>query len=248
MKKRIWILGDSPLVEEYTSLCFEKEFDVKVRINAETIAQKLPKGATNVDEADRNVELVLELTNISAETKERNLVQLDAILPSSVPILSSSVTVTITEQAASVKQPARLIGIGAFPTLLQGSLIEFALHHQTGAATRSAAENFAASVGKLPAFVEDSVGLIMPRILCMLVNEACFAVMEGVAEASDIDIAMKLGTNYPRGPVEWAKLIGAKHIQAVVAALHAHFGEDRYRIAPLLQKAAASNSLGFVLR
>jgi 3-hydroxybutyryl-CoA dehydrogenase len=88
--------------------------------------------------------------------------------------------------------------------------------------------------------VQDSVGLVMPRILCALANEACFAIMEGVAEANDIDTAMKLGTNYPSGPVVWAGRIGWSQVLAVLKGLHGYFGEDRYRPAPLLQRMAAS--------
>ncbi len=225
MQKRIWILGDSPLVEEYTALCSEKGFDIKSDKNKE-----------------EGVDIALELTNISPDTKKTNLVQLDASFPPNVQLFSSAVTISTTEQATWLQYPSRLIGIGAFPTLLGGSLIEFAASSQTSSTTRQNAEEFAAALGKSAAFVEDSVGLVMPRILSMLVNEACFAMMEDVAEAKDIDTAMKLGTNYPHGPVEWAERVGAKHVHAVVSALYKHFGEDRYRCAPLLHKAALRNS------
>ncbi len=242
MQKRIWILGDSPLVEEYAALCVEKGFDTKIRINTDGFPKRLPKGAKQYDDSETTTDVVLELTNISSDTKRKNLVQLDQTIPSHVPLLSSSVTVTVTEQATWVKNASRLIGIGAFPTLLQGSLIEFAPSHLTDISTRTAAEELTLLLGKSAAFVEDSVGLVMPRILSMLVNEACFAMMEDVAEAKDIDTAMKLGTNYPHGPVEWAERVGAKHVHAVVSALYKHFGEDRYRCAPLLHKAALRNS------
>jgi 3-hydroxybutyryl-CoA dehydrogenase len=80
--------------------------------------------------------------------------------------------------------------------------------------------------------------MVMPRILCMLINEAYFAMMEGVADDAAIDTAMKLGTNYPRGPVEWARKIGLVHVVAVLHALQGYFGEDRYRCAPLLTREA----------
>jgi 3-hydroxybutyryl-CoA dehydrogenase len=225
MQKGIWILGDSPLVEEYTALCVEKGLSVKSGVEPNTVA-----------------DLALELTNICFETKKKNLIHFDRTLPLDVPILSSSVAVMITEQATWVLKPSRVVGIGAFPTLLQGSMIEFAVSDHTDNSTQKAAEEFATLLGKSSAFVEDSVGMVMPRILSMLINEACFATMEGVAEAKDIDTAMKLGTNYPHGPVEWAERVGAKHVHAVVSALYKHFGEDRYRCAPLLHKAALRNS------
>lgn len=220
--KNIVILGDTPLVEEYRILCNEKGYS---------------------SQPSSNVALALELTNISLETKKKNLLQLDDTLPKTIPILSSSVTVMLTEQATWVKHPSRLVGICAFPTLLQNALVEFAVSHQTSEAAKTAAIEFSSSLGKEHAFVQDSIGFVMPRILCMLANEASFAMMEGVAEAQDIDTAMKLGTNYPNGPVQWAEQIGVQQVHAVVSALYRYFGEDRYRPAPLLQKAALTGRL-----
>lgn len=222
-QKAIFIVGDDSLVDEYSSMCSTK-------------------GYKRVRKPTKTILLALELTNISCDAKQKNLRRLDKILPKKVPILSSSVTVTVTEQTTWLQHPERIIGIGAFPTLLEGSLIEFAASSQTSSITRQNAEEFASALGKSAVYVHDSIGLVMPRILCTLVNEACFAITERVASGSDIDTAMKLGTHYPRGPIEWAEKIGAKHVQAVVAALYAHFGEDRYRSAPLLRKAALHNS------
>ena len=238
MQKQIWILGDSPLVEEYTTLCVENEYDTKVLINTDGLLKGITDDETQVYEPDTMPDVVLELTNISAEAKKKNLALLDEIVPFHIPFFSSSVTITISEQATWVKYPSRLTGIGAFPTLLEHQLIEFSKSHLSGNMASGTAQEFAASLGKSAIFVKDSAGLVLPRILCALVNEACFAIMEGAAEAPAIDTAMKLGTNYPHGPVEWAERIGAKHVQAVMLALHKHFGEDRYRSAPLLQKAA----------
>lgn len=214
---RIMILGDPPLVEEYSTLCLERGFHVA---------------------RDANVDLALELTNLSSESKRSNLLHLDGLLPSSVPIISSSVTVTLSAQTSWLKHSARLVGIGAFPTLLHGSLLESVATAHTAAPVRAALEAFASALGKSAVFVEDSVGMVMPRILCMLINEAYFAMMEGVADDAAIDTAMKLGTNYPRGPVEWAQKIGLPHVVAVLHALQEYFGEDRYRCAPLLTKEA----------
>ncbi len=211
------IVGDRPLVEEYATMCAERGFSVA---------------------SDANVELALELTNLSFESKRNNLLRLDDLLPSSVPIISSAVTVMMSEQTAWVTHAVRLVGIGAFPTLLHGSLLEFVATAQTSAPVRTAVEAFASTLGKSAVFVEDTVGLVMPRMLCMLINEAYFAMTEGVADDAAIDTAMKLGTNYPRGPIEWAQAIGLPHVVAVLHALQNYYGEDRYRCAPLLTKDA----------
>ena len=222
MPKRIQticIIGDSPLVDEFATLAASRGFRCVFSPTASTI-------------------LALELTNVSLDAKHKNLRRLDRSLPTKVPIISSSVTVTVAEQSAWLKHPERLAGIGALPTLLQGSLVEFAFSDFTNEAVRTAVRSFAESLGKECSFVQDSVGLVFPRILCSLINEACFAMGEGIADAHDIDTAMKLGTNYPDGPVHWGMQIGMQQVHAVVAALHRHFGEDRYRPAPVLQKAA----------
>lgn len=215
----ICVIGDAALVDEYTSLASGKGF----RCVASPAASAF---------------LALELTNIAAEDKKKNLRRLDKALHKRIPIISSSTTITVAEQSTWVTSPERLVGIGALPTLLRGALLEFAATPATNDSAKTAAREFAAALGKECAFVDDSAGMVLPRILCMLVNEACFAMGEAVATANDIDTAMKLGTSYPRGPMAWGAEIGVRHVHAVVAALYRHFGDDRYRTAPLLQAAA----------
>lgn len=233
--------GESQLVEEYSALCLSKKQSVTVRPNVgESV--RLPKAAKKAATSPKSVTLALELTNISPDVKKKNLILLDRSLSPGIPIISSSTTVTVAEQASWIQHSQRLIGIGALPSLLEGSLIEFALSSMTNENTIARAKGFAATLEKEAAIVHDSIGLVMPRILCMLANETYFAMMEGAANSDDIDTAMKLGTNYPHGPVEWAFKIGIKQIHAVLSALHEHFGEDRYRIAPLLRQVAFGNS------
>ncbi len=239
--KQVCILGESPLVEEYASLCLNKGFKVHARLNVSSKSTKLPKGIKRVPKPTRSTDIALELTNISIKEKKKNLIQLDRIVRPKVPILSSCVTVTAAEQSGWIARPARLIGLGALPSFLEGTLIELATSHATDEPSIAAAREFTRAVGKNCAFVRDSVGLVLPRIVCMLANEACFALMEGVAAKRDINTAMKLGTNYPFGPVEWAERIGLRQVFAVMAALHREFGEDRYRVAPLLRQGALQN-------
>jgi 3-hydroxybutyryl-CoA dehydrogenase len=80
--------------------------------------------------------------------------------------------------------------------------------------------------------------MVMPRILCMLINEAAFALTENTASAEDIDTAMKLGTNYPLGPIEWADRIGVVNVVAILKSLNDDLREERYRIAPVLSQLA----------
>ena len=103
---------------------------------------------------------------------------------------------------------------------------------------RTTTENFVSALGRTPVWIEDTPGLVLPRIVCALANEAVFAVGEGVADPGTIDQAMRLGTNYPIGPLAWAAEIGYAHAIAVLDHLHAEYGEECYRVAPLLRKWA----------
>jgi 3-hydroxybutyryl-CoA dehydrogenase len=95
-----------------------------------------------------------------------------------------------------------------------------------------------AALGKRTAWVGDGPGLVLGRIVCQLVNEACFAVGEGVGSAEDVDDGMVLGLNHPRGPFAWCEAIGAEHVLAVLDGLRIELGEERYRAAPLLRRLA----------
>lgn len=241
------IFGESPLVEEYATLCQSKGMKVLVRVNGSAGARgksiRLPKGARSITRPTKSVNIALELTNISVDAKRRNIMELDKTIPARACILSSSVTVTVAEQSTWVRNAGRLVGIGALPSLLEGSLIELASSHASSPEVIAQATGFVQRLDKEWAMVKDSIGMVLPRILCMLANEAGFALTEHVAGPSEIDTAMKLGTNYPHGPVEWIERIGVKQVHAVLASLNRTFAEDRYRISPLLQQAAFDGTI-----
>jgi 3-hydroxybutyryl-CoA dehydrogenase len=91
------------------------------------------------------------------------------------------------------------------------------------------------------AWVDDAPGLVLGRIVCQLINEACFAVAEGVGTQEDVDDGMVLGLNHPRGPFAWCEAIGTTHVLGVLDALRIELGEERYRAAPLLRRLATSH-------
>lgn len=84
--------------------------------------------------------------------------------------------------------------------------------------------------------VDDRIGLVTPRVICMIINEAYYTVQEGTASREDVDMAMKLGTNYPYGPFEWCNRIGIKHVYELIEALYDDTQDERYKICPLLKK------------
>lgn len=169
------------------------------------------------------------------ESLERQVTSLDRMLPPNTLLLCQCADITLSEIATWVRHPGRLVGFdGLFFT--HGRVATFVAGPVLAPQARAAAENFARSLGRLPIWVQEAPGLILPRLVSMLANEAAFAAGEGVAEPAAIDKAMQLGTNYPHGPLAWAKKIGYTRILDVLDHLRDEFGEDRYRAAPLLRR------------
>ncbi len=231
----VFIAGESPLAEEYASACIAAGMRVSLRLNARS-GTKFPAGAMRRTRPGTKETIALELTNTSREIKRRNLAEIDRALPRGVPILTASAATTVAEQTLWVRAPERLIGLGALPSLLRGGLVEIAPSLTAGKEAVDEAHRFFNDLGKEASVVQDSPGMVLPRILCMLVNEASFALGERIARRVDIDTAMKLGTHYPMGPLEWGTRIGLGHVRAVLEGLRREYGEERYRTAPLLAR------------
>jgi 3-hydroxybutyryl-CoA dehydrogenase len=142
------------------------------------------------------------------------------------------------ESLARLEEDGPAVGFHVLPPLAGSRLVELTRTPTTADAAAERAELFFASLGKHTAWVGDAPGLVLGRIVCQLVNEAAFALGEGVGDAADIDAGMTLGLNHPRGPLEWADRIGLEHVCAVLSGLHEH-GPDQYRIAPALRRAWA---------
>lgn len=238
-KRTVYLLGDAPLVEEFGGVCHAAGLSVAGGTNERSTSRRSIGAVKRSSTVPRTSEWVFELTNGDAERKRKNIRFLERQSPPNSMICSSSVTVTAARQASWLRSPQRLIGISAFPTLLSGRLLEVAPTRHTAASDVRRLETFLSSIGKECAVVQDRIGMVLPRMLCMLVNEAAFALNEAIASPGDIDTAMKLGTNYPFGPIEWGEKIGFGNVVDVLGALLDDLQEERYRIAPLLQQLAA---------
>ncbi|WP_374688221.1 3-hydroxyacyl-CoA dehydrogenase family protein, partial [Promineifilum sp.] len=125
-----------------------------------------------------------------------------------------------------------------------GGIIELARALQTAESALVQAELFWRGLGQETILVADGPGLVRARTVCCVINEAAGMLMEGVASAADIDKAMRLGANYPRGPLEWADLIGLDAVLGVMTGLFEEWGDDRYRPSPLLRRMVAAGQLG----
>jgi 3-hydroxybutyryl-CoA dehydrogenase len=136
------------------------------------------------------------------------------------------------------------VGFHTLPPFSETKLVELTKGPDTAKSAAAAAERFFQSLGKHTAWVEDAPGLVLGRIVCQVINEAAFAIGEGVGRAEDVDAGMVHGLNYPRGPLEWADRIGLDHVLSVLDGLFDERREPRYRAAPLLRRLAWSGRLG----
>jgi 3-hydroxybutyryl-CoA dehydrogenase len=136
------------------------------------------------------------------------------------------------------------VGFHLLPPVREARLVELTRTANTDDGAAHRVERFFSSLGKHVEWVGDAPGLVLGRIVCQLVNEACFALQENVGSADDVDTALRLGFNYPRGPLEWADEIGLEHVLATLDALFEELHEERYRAAPLLRKMIADGRLG----
>jgi 3-hydroxybutyryl-CoA dehydrogenase len=125
-----------------------------------------------------------------------------------------------------------LFGINALPTFINRSLAEISLAKELDRPKLDLLMNQLAWDYKV---VEDRVGMVTPRIIFMIINEACYTLQEGTASQADIDTSMKLGTNYPYGPFEWANKIGIKHVYETLEAIYQDTHDERYKVCPLLK-------------
>lgn len=171
------------------------------------------------------------------EQLKEELAGLERLLPARAPILCQCADVTITELSAGMRFPDRLVGFdGLF--LAAGRVATLVASPGLGSQARLVAEDFLFSLGRGVIWIDDAPGLVLPRIVSMLANEAAFAAGEGVAQADQVDQAMQLGANYPIGPHAWGRQLGFGRVVAVLDHLRAEYGEERYRVAPLLRRWA----------
>jgi 3-hydroxybutyryl-CoA dehydrogenase len=188
--------------------------------------------------------LLLDTTTSMGDEKRALLRAIDQLSSADVPIISCSLTRNTTELATACTQPARLCGFGYIPPLAEVAIVEVAPGLLTSDATRAACLSLFESLGKETALVADGAGLVSARIVSLIINEAAYALSEGVASASDIDAAVKLGANYPYGPLEWADRLGIDFVYKIITAMYQELGEDRYRGAPLLRKMVLAGQTG----
>ena len=126
-----------------------------------------------------------------------------------------------------------MIGFNGMPTFLERNILEVTILDE---ADRQLVEKVCTYLKSEYIIVEDRVGMVTPRVICMIINEAYYTVQEGTADKESIDLAMKLGTNYPFGPFEWAQKIGIRNVFELLEAMYEDTKDERYKICPMLKK------------
>jgi len=177
------------------------------------------------------------------ESLRTQLIEMDRILPPHIPLFCQCAQVTLNEAATWAQRPERLVGFdGLF--ISAGKAATLVASPELDPDVQRKGETFIISLGRHAVWVQDLPGLVLPRIVSMLANEAAFAVAENVANPETVDKAMQLGTNYPHGPLAWARKIGLAKIIRVLDHLRTEYGEERYRCSPLLRNWERQERIG----
>ena len=192
----------------------------------------------------KDCDLVIEAATESEALKLEILRKVDAVARPAALLASNTSSISITRLAAATGRPAQFLGMHFFNPVPLMTLVELIRGLQTADATIAAVEAFARHLGKTPIVVRNSPGFVVNRILCPMINEAVFALQEGLATAEEIDNGMKLGCNHPIGPLALADMIGLDVLLAVMEVFHRDFGDPKYRPAPLLREMVAAGTLG----
>ena len=229
-KSSVAIIGNNRLAEELVALGQAQGLEVTQLNDAATVSS-----TTNfVIDADTGVE----------DEKRAILQRLDVALPASSVIVSACLRFSATRLASWIKKPERLVGFATFCPFKGRKLIELTAGLRTTESPLAQAEQLFSLLGKETVRVKDAPGLTFPRILSLIINEAARSLEEGVASAEEIDVAMRLGVNYPQGPLKWADQIGLDDVVAVLEGLQRETGDDRYRPTPLLKKLVIAGFVG----
>jgi 3-hydroxybutyryl-CoA dehydrogenase len=211
----------------------EKKKEILGRIQKTTNLQEMKKADFIVEAATEREDLKLELF--------RNL---DTLCRAEVVLASNTSSIPITRIAGATRRPDRVIGMHFMNPVPLMKLVEIIRGLATSQETYDLTETLSKQFGKTPVACNDSPGFVSNRILLPMINEAIYALYEGVASAEAIDSIMKLGMNHPMGPLALADLIGLDTCLAIMEVLYQGFGDSKYRPCPLLRKYVDAGYLG----
>ncbi|NPV93193.1 MAG: 3-hydroxybutyryl-CoA dehydrogenase [Firmicutes bacterium] len=197
-------------------------------------------GNSNFSDVDLVIEAVLE----NIDLKRKIFAELDTICPAGAILASNTSSLSISEIAAATKRPDQVVGVHFFNPVPMMKLIEIIPGILTTDESADIVTEFSKKIGKTPIKVKEYPGFVVNRILVPYINEAIFALQEGLASAKDIDDAMKLGANMPMGPLALSDLVGNDICLAVMEVFYKEFADSKYRPAPLLKQMVRAGLLG----
>ena len=221
----------------------EKLFS-REKISAEQKAAALAIRTTTTLEGVSQADLVIEAASEKIDLKMQVFRDLDKLAPVGVILATNTSSISITKIASATGRPDRVIGMHFMNPVPLMSLVEVIRGLATSDGTTHTILEVAHKMGKEAVEAHDSPGFISNRILCPMINEAIFALQEGVGTAEAIDTVMKLGMNHPIGPLALADLIGLDVVLFIMEVLQRDLGDDKYRPCPLLRKMVDAGYLG----
>lgn len=217
----------------------------KEKITAADKAAALSRIRATTDmQSIKDCDLVIEAATENVDLKLKIFAQIDAAAKSSAIIASNTSSISITRLAAATRRPAQVIGMHFFNPVPVMALVEVIAGLQTSDETRETVNAVVARLGKAVVNVRNAPGFVVNRLLCPMLNEACFVYGEGLATAKEIDEAMKLGCNHPIGPLALGDMVGLDVLLAVMDVLYDSYKDPKYRPAPLLVEMVEAGHIG----
>ena len=200
-------------------------------------------GATNLDTLS-DVDYVVEAVFEDLQTKQGIFARLDQLTRPDVVLSSNTSSISITQLGASTTRPSKVLGMHFMNPVPVMTLVELIRGQATSPESMMVAAELCIRLGKTAVEAADYPGFIANRVLMPMINEAIYAVMEGVGTPESIDTVMKLGMNHPMGPLTLADFIGLDVCLAIMEVLHSGLGDPKYRPCPLLRRMVAAGHLG----
>jgi 3-hydroxybutyryl-CoA dehydrogenase len=268
--KKIIVIGAGIMGAGIAQVAAQSGFDVLMVDISEELVQKglrsiqqglskgVEKGKIKKEDADaalrrvktsirledaRDSDVTIEAVVENMDLKKKIFRKLDEVCPKEAILTSNTSSLSITEMASATSRPAKVVGMHFFNPAPLMKLVEVIRGRQTSDDTVAEIRELALKFGKTPIVVKDVIGFAVNRVLTPLLNEAMYALQEGVASVEDIDTGVKLGLNHPMGPFELADLIGLDTILYLMDIMHDELGE-RFRPCPLLRNMVRAGHLG----